>query len=79
MNTFRIRPPAGLFRLSPVSLLVLSSAMASAQTTTTAGQEGIEEVVVRSSPLRSGIDEVVLGTTVMDRAELLQNMNGTIG
>ncbi|MEM1401885.1 MAG: TonB-dependent receptor [Pseudomonadota bacterium] len=79
MSSSPVRPPSGLFKLSPISLLLLSSAMASAQTAGTAGQENIEEVIVRSSPLRSGIDEVVLGTTVVGRAELLQDMNGTIG
>ena len=34
---------------------------------------------MRSSPLQSTIDEIVLGTTVVEREELLRTMNGTIG
>jgi len=66
-------------RLTPASLLLLGTTMAAAQPNSPGNEARIEEVIVRSSPLRTAINEIVLGTTVMDRTELLQNMNGTIG
>ncbi|MEO0435432.1 MAG: TonB-dependent receptor [Pseudomonadota bacterium] len=71
MDTFR--------KLSPAGLLLLGTTMATAQINDTQKDAAIEEVIVLSSPLRSSVAEVVLGTTVVDRSELLQSMNGTIG
>jgi iron complex outermembrane receptor protein len=65
-------------KMSPASLLLLGSTMAVAQTNAREDMQ-IEEVFVQSSPLRQAVSEVVLGTTVMQREELLRNMNGTIG
>ncbi len=66
-------------RLSPASLLLVGSTMAAAQTADTDEFAGIEEVIVRSSPLRSAISEVVLGTTVLDRSEIQNELDNTIG
>ncbi|MEM1114225.1 MAG: TonB-dependent receptor [Pseudomonadota bacterium] len=79
MNMTRMLPPTGLFRLSPISLVLIGATMATAQDSQPVIVEGMEEVIVRSSPLRTGVDEIVLGTTVMDRLDILQNLNGTIG
>lgn len=65
-------------RLTPAGLLLLGTTMAAAQGNDPENA-AIEEVIVRSSPLRTAITEIVLGTTVVQRQELLQNMNGTIG
>ncbi len=65
-------------KLSPFSLLLVGT-IAAAQTNDTENDESIDEVIVRSSPLRSSIQEIVLGTTVMDRAGILQELDGTIG
>ena len=77
MDMTRLLPPKGLFALSPISLLLLGSTMAAAQSV--GNDDTLEEVIVRSSPLLSGADEIVLGTTVLDRQDILQNLNGTIG
>ncbi|MEM9316742.1 MAG: TonB-dependent receptor, partial [Pseudomonadota bacterium] len=53
--------------------------IAAAQTNDPDNSEKLEEIVVRSSPLRTAITEAVLGTTVVRRSELLRDMNGTIG
>lgn len=73
MNETRTPPPS--------RLLLLAAAVAAAQAGGTQAAEGlaIEEVIVRSSPLRSSPDEIVLGTTVVDRSELLRAMDGSIG
>ena len=77
MDMTRLLPPKGLFALSPISLLLLGSTMAAAQSV--GNDDTLEEVIVRSSPLLSSADEIVLGTTVLDRQDILQNLNGTIG
>lgn len=41
--------------------------------------DGVEDFVVLSSPLRSSVDEIVLGTTVIGREELKRDIDGTIG
>lgn len=41
--------------------------------------DGAEDFVVRSSPLRSSVDEIVLGTTIVGREELKRDLDGTIG
>ncbi len=70
----------GTFRsLSSSSLLLLGTSIAAAQTNGSEDTEQLEEIVVRSSPLRTAISEAVLGTTVLDRSDLLLNLNGTIG
>ncbi|MEM9172662.1 MAG: TonB-dependent receptor [Pseudomonadota bacterium] len=70
MNIIRKLPPASL---------LLVSAVTAAQTTGT-GEEGtIDEVIVRSSPLRSSISEIVLGTTVVGREEIVRDIDSTIG
>jgi len=66
-------------KLSPASLLLLGTTMAAAQTSNTEGQAEIDEVIVRSSPLRSSINEIVLGTTVMGRDDILRQLDSTIG
>ena len=67
-------------KLSPASLLLLgSTTLAAAQTNDPENEGPIDEVIVRSSPLRSSIQEIVLGTTVMDRATILRELDGTIG
>ncbi|MDJ0940699.1 MAG: TonB-dependent receptor [Woeseiaceae bacterium] len=66
-------------RLSPASLLLLGTTMAAAQGNDAENAEAIDEVVVRSSPLQTSIQEIVLGTTVLDRAALLRELDGTIG
>ncbi|MEM0954391.1 MAG: TonB-dependent receptor [Pseudomonadota bacterium] len=79
MNVKRAMPPAGLFKLTPISLMVLGATMATAQTADSDAGNKIEEVIVLSSPLRTGVDEIVLGTTVLDRTDILRDMNATIG
>ncbi|MEE4661394.1 MAG: TonB-dependent receptor [Halieaceae bacterium] len=79
MNVSQLLPPAGLFKLTPISVLVLGASMATAQTEHADTADRSEEVIVLSSPLRTGTDEIVLGTTVLDRSALLREMNGTIG
>ena len=69
MKTTRLLPPAGLFKLTPMSLL-LGATVAAAQAPDAGNQ--IEEVIVRSSPLLSTSDEIALGTTVLDRQGILQ-------
>lgn len=65
------------FKMKPISLFLLATTTSTAQMSLAA--EHIEEVIVRSSPLQSGLDEIVLGTTVLEREALLRNMNSTIG
>ncbi len=64
-------------KLPPASLLLLGTTMAAAQTNDTVVE--VDEIIVRSSPLQSSIQEIVLGTTVMNREDLLREMDGTIG
>ncbi len=70
-------------KLAPASLLLLGTTMAAAQTNDTEidAEEtaGIDEIIVRSSPLRSSIAEIVLGTTVVGRDEIMRDLDGTIG
>lgn len=79
MDASQLLPPAGLFKITPLSVLVLSASMATAQTAQVDADEKIEEIIVLSSSLRTGTDEIVLGTTVLGRDALLREMNGTIG
>ncbi|MEM7706914.1 MAG: TonB-dependent receptor [Pseudomonadota bacterium] len=65
--------------LSSSGLLLLGTSIAAAQTNDSENTEQLEEIVVRSSPLRTAISEAVLGTTVVERQELLRDMNSTIG
>lgn len=66
--------------VSLVSVLLASTALATtAQAQEDFNSDDIENLVVRSSPLRSGIDEIVLGTTIVDREEILRDLDGTIG
>ncbi|MEL7022292.1 MAG: TonB-dependent receptor [Pseudomonadota bacterium] len=69
MNIIRRLPPASL---------MLVGAVAAAQTND-APNGDIDEVIVRSSPLRSSVSEIVLGTTVVGREEILRDMDSTIG
>lgn len=66
-------------KLSPASLLLLGTTMAAAQANDAENAGAVDEVIVRSSPLQSSIAEIVLGTTVIDRSELLRELDGTIG
>jgi len=66
-------------RFSSASLLLLGTSMAAAQSNGDDMKEVVDELTVRSSPLQSAISEIVLGTTVVGRDELLQNMDSTIG
>lgn len=67
-------------KLSLVSGLLTSTALCvSARADDAALYGDVEELTVRSSPLRSTIDEVVLGTTIVGRDELKRELNGTIG
>ena len=70
-------------KLSPASLLLLGTSMAAAQAndtdTNTDDAAAIDEVIVRSSPLQTSIREIVLGTTIVDRDEILRDMDSTIG
>lgn len=66
-------------RISPASLLLVGTTMAAAQTNDPTNGANIEEVIVRSSPLQTGIREVVLGTTVLGREELRRDLDNTIG
>ena len=65
------------FKLSPIAAVVMGASLVATQSVV--ANDDIEEVIVRSSPLQSTIDEIVLGTTVVGREELLSTMNGTIG
>ena len=65
------------FKLSPIAAVVMGASLVATQSVV--ADDDIEEVIVRSSPLQSTIDEIVLGTTVVEREELLRTMNGTIG
>ena len=65
------------FKLSPIAAVVMGASLVATQSVV--ADDDIEEVIVRSSPLQSTIDEIVLGTTVVGREELLRTMNGTIG
>ncbi|MDJ0917122.1 MAG: TonB-dependent receptor [Woeseiaceae bacterium] len=70
-------------KLSPASLLLLGTTMAAAQAnetdTNTDDAAVIDEVIVRSSPLQSSIREIVLGTTVLGRDEIIRELDSTIG
>ncbi|MEL7373671.1 MAG: TonB-dependent receptor plug domain-containing protein, partial [Pseudomonadota bacterium] len=65
-------------KLSAGSLL-LAGSIAAAHAQDTDNDTSIDEVIVRSSPLRSSISEVVLGTSVIRREEIIRNLDGTIG
>ena len=65
------------FKLSPIAAVVMGASLVASQSVV--ADDDIEEVIVRSSLLQSSIDEIVLGTTVVGREELLRTMNGTIG
>jgi iron complex outermembrane receptor protein len=67
-------------RRLPASVFLAGAALGSA--TPASASEAIDlidEVIVRSSPLRSSIRETVLGTTVLDRSDIQRNLDGTIG
>ncbi len=65
-------------RLTPASLLLVGTTMAAAQTNDV--EDGnVYEVIVRSSPLQTAVSEVVLGTTVLDRSDIVRNLDNTIG
>ncbi|MEM6514029.1 MAG: TonB-dependent receptor [Pseudomonadota bacterium] len=73
-------------KLSPASLLLVGTTMAAAQVSDAQAQTNdaddataVDEVIVRSSPLRSSIAEIVLGTTVVGRDEILRDLDSTIG
>jgi len=67
-------------KLSVVGALLASTSLSvSAQTIGHFSDDEIEEVVVLSSPLRTTTKEIVLGTTIVGRAELLRDLDGTIG
>ena len=69
-----------LGRLSIVSALMASTSLsAQAQSVAQSGEIEIDEIIVFSSPLRSNLSEVVLGTTVVGRDEIVRNLDGTIG
>ncbi|MEM8685376.1 MAG: TonB-dependent receptor plug domain-containing protein, partial [Pseudomonadota bacterium] len=65
-------------KLSAGSLL-LAGSIAAAHAQDTDNDTSIDEVIVRSSPLRSSISEVVLGTSVIRREEIIRTLDGTIG
>ena len=64
--------------LSSSSLLLLGTTMAVGQTNDPENDERIEEVIVRSSPLRTAISEIVLGTTIVQRSEILRDLKAAI-
>jgi len=67
-------------KVSFASALLASTALpAAAQVPLATEDSGVEELIVLSSPLRSSIDEIVLGTTVVGREELKRDLDGTIG
>ncbi|MEE4384523.1 MAG: TonB-dependent receptor [Pseudomonadales bacterium] len=69
-------------RFSPVSLFLAGAALsagAQAEDRDVPETFQLEEVIVRSSPLRTAIEEIALGTTVLDRSDILRNLDGTIG
>ena len=67
-------------KLRPASLLLVGAAVtAQAQAQDTESETPIDEVIVRSSPLRTSISEIVLGTTVVSRSELQRDLDSTIG
>ena len=47
------------FKLSPIAAVVMGASLAATQSVV--ADDDIEEVIVRSSPLQSTIDEIVLG------------------
>ncbi|MEL6869146.1 MAG: TonB-dependent receptor [Pseudomonadota bacterium] len=65
-------------KLSSASLLLVGT-MAAAHAQDPDKETPIDEVIVRSSPLRSSISEIILGTTVIRREEIIRNLDGTIG
>ncbi|MEN7344113.1 MAG: TonB-dependent receptor [Pseudomonadota bacterium] len=65
-------------KLRPASLLLLGS-VAAAQAQEASSPETIDEVIVRSSPLRSSISEIVLGTSVVTKDQLRRDLDSTIG
>lgn len=69
-------------RFSPASLFLAGAALsagAQAEDRDVPETFQLEEVIVRSSPLRTAIEEIALGTTVLDRSDLLRNLDGTVG
>ena len=67
-------------KLSIVSALLASTSLsAQAQTPAQADVIEIDEIIVFSSPLRSTLSDVVLGTTVVGRDQILRDIDGTIG
>ncbi|MEO0412122.1 MAG: TonB-dependent receptor [Pseudomonadota bacterium] len=67
-------------KYSLVTVLLASTAIATTvQADDSADLGGFEDIIVRSSPLRSTLDEVALGTTIVGREELKRDLNGTIG
>ncbi|MEM9878240.1 MAG: TonB-dependent receptor [Pseudomonadota bacterium] len=67
-------------KVSIFGLLLTSTALVTpAQAQDSSSFDDVEEVIVFSSPLRSTIDEIVLGTTVVDKDALIKNLDGTIG
>ncbi len=63
----------------PASLMLLGATMAAANAQDTQTDTDIDEVIVRSSPLRTSVNEIVLGTTVVDRDEIVRDLDYTIG
>ena len=61
------------------ALLASTSLAANAQSLGHFDKDDVEEIVILSSPLRSTLDEIVLGTTIVGRDELLRELDGTIG
>ena len=47
------------FKLSPIAAVVMGASLVATQSVV--ADDDIEEVIVRSSPLQSTIDEIVLG------------------
>ncbi|MEM1174569.1 MAG: TonB-dependent receptor, partial [Pseudomonadota bacterium] len=70
-------------KLSTASLLLVGTSLAAghAHGTETDSElsKAFDEIIVRSSPLQSSIREIVLGTTVVGRDEILRDLDGTIG
>ncbi len=65
-------------KLSSASLLLVGT-MTAAHAQDTENPDIVDEVIVRSSPLQTAISEIVLGTTVVRREEILRDLDGTIG